>query len=269
MARLRAEQLRITYGGTPVVPDLNLSVPDGKITVLVGPNGSGKSTILKAMARILRPHSGAVILDGKAIHALPTQEVAKQLAILPQQATAPEGMTVSELVAYGRFPHQRRLGLTASDREAIEWAMRITGMEELRDRPVHRLSGGQRQRAWIAMILAQQTDILFLDEPTTFLDVTHQLEVLQLLEKLNREQGRTIVMVLHDLNLASRYAHHLVVIQSGEVVCEGSPHEVITRQTLRDVFGVEADIVFDRRTGTPLCLPYGLAGAQDAAAASR
>jgi iron complex transport system ATP-binding protein len=147
--------------------------------------------------------------------------------------------------------------------------MRITGMEELRDRPVHRLSGGQRQRAWIAMILAQQTDILFLDEPTTFLDVTHQLEVLQLLEKLNREQGRTIVMVLHDLNLASRYAHHLVVIQSGEVVCEGSPHEVITRQTLRDVFGVEADIVFDRRTGTPLCLPYGLAGAQDAAAASR
>ncbi|MCL6457542.1 MAG: ABC transporter ATP-binding protein [Gorillibacterium sp.] len=258
--RLSTEHLSISYGDTLIVDNLNLSIPTGKITALVGANGSGKSTILKTMARLMKPRTGGVLLDGKLIHAQSTKEVAKQLAILPQNPVAPDGLTVAELIGYGRFPYQKGFGsLTTEDLKIIRWAIAVTGMEEFQDRPIDRLSGGQRQRAWIAMALAQQTDILFLDEPTTFLDMAHQLEVLQLLQKLNQEEGRTIIMVVHDLNHASRYAQHMVAIKSGKVISEGSPTEVMTRDVLRAVFAIEADILLDPRSGVPLCLPYQLA----------
>ncbi len=261
MDRLYTKQLDIAYAERLIVEDLNVVIPNGKITALVGANGSGKSTILKAMARIMKPKGGSVFLDGQAIHRQSTKEVAKQLAILPQNPSAPDGLTVSELVGYGRFPHQKGFGsLSLEDKQMIQWAIEVTGMSEFHDRPVDQLSGGQRQRAWIAMALAQQTDILFLDEPTTFLDMAHQLEVLKLLQKLNSEEGRTIIMVVHDLNHATRYAQHMVAIKTGKVVSEGSPEEVVTQDVLREVFGIEADIIPDPRTGVPLCLPYELEG---------
>ncbi|MDF2936164.1 MAG: ABC-type cobalamin/Fe3+-siderophore transport system, ATPase component [Paenibacillaceae bacterium] len=270
--RLYTQQLDIAYESRLIVEDLNLSIPSGKITALVGANGSGKSTILKTMSRILKPRKGSVFLDSKAIHQQSTKDVAKQLAILPQNPVAPDGLTVGELVGYGRFPHQKGFGTqTREDRDIIRWAIQVTAMEDFFDRPVDQLSGGQRQRAWIAMALAQQTDILFLDEPTTFLDMGHQLEVLKLLQKLNQEEGRTIVMVVHDLNHATRYAGHMVAIKSGKVVSQGTPTEVMTRDVLRLVFGIEADIISDPRTGVPLCLPFELAReeAEAAAPASR
>lgn len=266
MIRLYTQELDVAYEDRVIVKGLNLSIPTGKITALVGSNGSGKSTILKSMARIMRPKGGQVLLDGKSIHQQTTKEVARQLAILPQNPTAPDGLTVSELVSYGRFPHQKGFGsLSKEDKDVIRWAVEMTGMTEFADRPVDQLSGGQRQRAWIAMSLAQQTDILFLDEPTTFLDMAHQLEVLKLLQKLNKEENRTIIMVVHDLNHATRYAQHMVAIQKGQVVSEGAPEEVVTKEVLRLVFGIEADIVPDPRTGVPLCLPYELIGSSEPA----
>ncbi|WP_276355239.1 ABC transporter ATP-binding protein [Cohnella caldifontis] len=260
--RLRTDQLHIGYGRRSIVEDLSLRIPDGQITALVGANGSGKSTILKALARILKPASGQVLLDGKSIQRQSTREVAKQLAILPQNPSAPDGLTVEELVAFGRYPHQRGMGtLTGEDRKAVDWALQVTGTADFRDRPVDQLSGGQRQRAWIAMALAQDTEILLLDEPTTFLDIAHQLEVLQLLLRLNREEGRTIVMVVHDLNHAAQYADHVVAIRQGRAVRQGTPEEVVTEDMLRAVFGVEAVIVTDPRLGLPVCMPYALAQA--------
>ncbi|GEO27951.1 iron-dicitrate ABC transporter ATP-binding protein [Alicyclobacillus acidoterrestris] len=259
MARLAAEQLSVRYGAQRIVSELNLAIPDGKITALVGANGSGKSTILKAMARLLKPDGGTVYLDGKSLLKMDSKEVAKQLAMLPQNPVSPDGLTVSELVSYGRFPYQRGLATsTREDQEMVHWALSVTGMLPFAARPIEQMSGGQRQRAWIAMALAQGTDILFLDEPTTFLDMAHQLEVLQLLDKLNREEGRTIVMVVHDLNHAAQYAHHVVAIRDGQAVYNGTPEEVITEEMLRQVFGILADVVIDQRTGAPLCIPYGL-----------
>ncbi|WP_183601837.1 ATP-binding cassette domain-containing protein [Paenibacillus phyllosphaerae] len=261
MIRLTTSGLNIGYEERLIVEDLNIAIPQGKITALVGANGSGKSTILKTMARIMSPSAGSVLLDGQSIHKQSTREVAKQLAILPQNPTAPDGLTVSELVSYGRFPYQKGFGsLNRDDRAIIKWAIEATRMEEFTDRPIDQLSGGQRQRAWIAMALAQQTDILFLDEPTTFLDMAHQLEVLELLRELNLTANRTIVMVVHDLNHASRYAHHMIAIKKGRVAGEGSPEEVMTPDILREVFSIEADIIPDPRTGVPLCLPYSLVG---------
>ncbi|MFB8376624.1 MULTISPECIES: ABC transporter ATP-binding protein [unclassified Paenibacillus] len=261
MFRLETSKLDIAYEERLIVEDLNIQIPQGKITALVGANGSGKSTILKTMARIMNPKAGSVLLDGKSIHKQSTREVAKQLAILPQNPTAPEGLTVTELVSYGRFPYQKGFGsMRAEDKRMIEWAIEVTGMTEFHDRPIDQLSGGQRQRAWIAMALAQETDILFLDEPTTFLDMAHQLEVLQLLEQLNATANRTIVMVVHDLNHASRYAHHMIGIKKGKAIATGSPVEVMNSDVLREVFNIEADIVIDPRSGVPLCLPYALAG---------
>lgn len=260
MIRLTTTHLEIAYEKRVIVDDLNIAIPQKKITALVGANGSGKSTILKTMARIMNPSKGSVLLDGKSIHKQSTKEIAKQLSILPQNPTAPDGITVSELVSYGRFPYQKGFGsLGKEDREAISWALESTGMTQFADRPVDQLSGGQRQRAWIAMTLTQETDIIFLDEPTTFLDMAHQLEVLQLLDTLNAKEQRTIVMVVHDLNHASRYAHNMIAIKSGTVEAEGSPKEVMRPDVLRKVFGIEADIVEDPRTGLPLCFPYALA----------
>ncbi|ASR45521.1 iron-dicitrate transporter ATP-binding subunit [Paenibacillus kribbensis] len=261
MFRLKTANLDIAYEDRLIVEDLNVEIPQGKITALVGANGSGKSTILKTMARIMNPKGGSVLLDGKSIHKQSTREVAKQLAILPQNPTAPEGLTVTELVSYGRFPYQKGFGsMKADDRKMVEWAIQVTGMSEFHDRPIDQLSGGQRQRAWIAMALAQDTDILFLDEPTTFLDMAHQLEVLHLLEYLNTSAERTIVMVVHDLNHAARYAQHMIAIKKGKAEAVGAPTEVMSPDVLREVFGIEADIVTDPRTGVPLCLPYALAG---------
>ncbi|MBJ6361130.1 ABC transporter ATP-binding protein [Paenibacillus sp. GCM10012307] len=259
MIRLTTTNLDIAYEKRMIVEDLNIAIPQGKITALVGANGSGKSTILKTLARIMSPKNGSVLLDGKSIHKQSTKEVAKQLAILPQNPTAPDGLTVSELVSYGRFPYQKGFGsMSAEDRKIVSWALDATGMSMFADRPVDQLSGGQRQRAWIAMTLTQETDIIFLDEPTTFLDMAHQLEVLQLLEKLNREEQRTIVMVVHDLNHASRYAQHMIAIKSGKVAGVGAPAEVMTPEIFREVFNIEADIVLDPRSGVPLCLPFAL-----------
>ncbi|RXZ81335.1 ABC transporter ATP-binding protein [Paenibacillaceae bacterium] len=264
MIRLTTTHLDIAYDSRMIVKDLNIAIPQGKITALVGSNGSGKSTILKTLSRIMSPSSGSVLLDGRSIHKQSTKEVAKQLAILPQNPTAPDGLTVSELVSYGRFPYQKGFGsMSKEDREIVSWALEATGMSVFADRPVDHLSGGQRQRAWIAMTLTQETNIMFLDEPTTFLDMAHQLEVLQLLQSLNQKEGRTIVMVVHDLNHASRYADHMIAIKTGTVAGEGSPQQVMTPEILREVFGIEADVVPDPRTGVPLCLPFALAYAQE------
>ena len=259
MTGITVEQVSIGYGDRMIIDSLDLEIPEGKITALVGANGSGKSTLLKTMARLLAPQKGAVLLNGKEIAKMPTREVAKQLAILPQNPAAPEGLIVSELVAYGRFPHQKGFGsLKQEDRDAIHKALEATGMLEFADRPLEQMSGGQRQRAWIAMALAQGTSLLFLDEPTTYLDMAHQLEVLQMLERLNREEARTIVMVVHDLNHAALFAHYVVAIKNGKAMYEGTPAEVITKEMLRQVFHVEADVIPDPRTGAPLCIPYGV-----------
>jgi iron complex transport system ATP-binding protein len=260
MSTLSTQHLNIGYDNQLIVSDLNLQIPKGKITALVGANGSGKSTILRTMARLMKPQSGGVFLDGKSIHQQSTKAVARQLAILPQNPTAPDGLTVAELVSYGRFPYQQGFGsLSSEDKRMIEWALEVTNMLDMKDKPVDQLSGGQRQRAWIAMVLAQGTDIMFLDEPTTFLDMGHQLEVLKLLQKLNEEEGRTIIMVVHDLNHAARFAQHMVAIKSGTVLCEGSPIQVMKCKVIRDVFGIESDIITDPRSGVPLCMPYELA----------
>ncbi|ABG03390.1 ABC transporter related [Rubrobacter xylanophilus DSM 9941] len=258
-AKLRAEGLVLGYDEATVIDGLEVEVPPGRITSVVGPNGCGKSTLLRSLARLLRPRGGGVYLDGKEIFSLPTREVARRLGILPQSPEAPEGLTVRELAAQGRYPHQSWLSQwSASDERAVERALQKTGMLPLADRPLDTLSGGQRQRAWISMALAQETETLLLDEPTTFLDLAHQLEVLQLLGRLNAEEGRTVVMVLHDLNNAARYSHHVIALHDGGVYAAGPPEEVVTPELLRDVFHVEADVVADPRTGLPLCVPYGL-----------
>jgi iron complex transport system ATP-binding protein len=257
MIDLRAENLSLAYDGNEVIRELSATIPPGQITALIGPNGSGKSTLLKGLARLMKPKGGAVYLDGQAIHRLPTREVARRLAILPQRAETPDGLTVRELVAFGRFPHQGFLGIVATEDEAkIDHALEITGMSGLAHEPLGELSGGQRQLAWIAMALAQDTPLLLLDEPTTFLDMAHQLEVLEVLQRLHRRQQRTIVMVLHDVNQAARYAHHMIALVDGGVVCRGTPHEVLTPAWLSRVFGIEAEVIVDGRTQAPFCIPH-------------
>ena len=260
MSKLRTQKVTLAYGdGGAVVRDLTIEVPEGGITSIVGPNGCGKSTLLRALARLMKPRGGAVYLDGDAISNLPTREVARRLGILPQSPVAPEGLTVRELAAQGRYPHQSWLRQwSKGDERAVERALQTTGVAELADRPLDTLSGGQRQRAWISMALAQETETLLLDEPTTYLDMAHQLEVLQLLDRLNREAGRTILMVLHDLNNAARYSHRIIALSRGQVFDAGPPQDVVNPNLLREVFGVEADVVPDPRTGVPLCIPHGL-----------
>lgn len=256
--RLVADDVDLAYGDTPVVEGLSLAVPHGRITAIVGPNACGKSTLLRALSRLLRPERGAVLLDGKQIHRLPTKEVARSLALLPQAPVVPEGILVADLVARGRTPHQRLFQQwSEADERAVSRALQQTATVDLADRPVNELSGGQRQRVWIAMALAQETDLLLLDEPTTFLDISHQIDVLDLVEQLNIEEGRTVVVVLHDLNLACRYAHHLIAMRGGRVVASGSPGEVITAETVETVFGLRCVVVDDPVAGTPLVVPVG------------
>jgi iron complex transport system ATP-binding protein len=261
MSGLQAQQLQHAYEERQIIRDLNLSIPPGKITALVGPNGCGKSTILKALARLLKPTQGQVYLDGKAIQSLPTKEVARRLAILPQSPIAPDGLTVEGLVRLGRYPYQSLWGKqTQADDEMVQWALQVTSLEEWRHHPLNVLSGGQRQRVWIAMALAQGTELLLLDEPTTYLDIAYQLEVLELLQRLNRLEKKTVVMVVHDLNHAARYAHYLVAIHDGQIVAEGPPEQVLTPQLLVDVFAVKGHVYREERTGVPFCVPYECIG---------
>lgn len=255
MTVLQAEKLSLSYDRDLIIDRLDLETPTGQITALIGPNGCGKSTLLRGLARLLRPQHGSVLLDGRAIHTMPTKQLARELGILPQAPTAPEGITVRELVAQGRYPHQDWFQQWShADEQALQRALKRTGLIPLIDRAMDTLSGGQRQRAWIAMALAQETDILLLDEPTTYLDLAHQLEVLELLEKLNQE-GKTIIMVLHDLNHAAYYASHLVALSEGKIFAQGTAQEVITKSIVRHVFGVESQIIPHPATGAPLCLP--------------
>lgn len=259
MARLSAHQINIGYGQRLIVEGLSVEIPDAKITTIIGGNGCGKSTLLKALTRIIPHQSGAVILDGQELAKEGTKALAKKMAILPQTPEGSGGLTVAEIVSYGRFPYQKGFGrLSPKDLEVIDWAMTVTGVESLRHRVADTLSGGQRQRVWIAMALAQETDIIFLDEPTTYLDMAHQLEVLELLKKLNEEQGRTIIMVLHDLNQAARFADYIIAMKDGRVIHAGSSEKVITNACLRDIFEIDAVIGKDPVTKKPVCMTYHL-----------
>lgn len=259
MVRLYTDDLSIGYGEQLIVKDLSVQIPNQKITTIIGPNGCGKSTLLKAITRIISHQSGTVVLDGKNVAKENTKQLAKKMAILPQTPEGASGLTVGELVSYGRFPYQTGFGrLSKKDYEVVDWALNVTGTSAFKYYPVDALSGGQRQRVWIAMALAQETEIIFLDEPTTYLDMAHQLEVLELLQKLNREEKRTIVMVLHDLNQAARFADYIVALKAGEIVKAGTCDEVITQEVLQNVFHINAEIGTDPRTNKPMCVTYDL-----------
>lgn len=253
---LTTRKLTLAYDGNVIIQGLDLAIPQGEITTLVGPNGCGKSTLLRGMARLLKPQGGTVYLEGDAIAHLPTKDLAKRLGILPQSPAAPEGLTVRELVAQGRYPHQNWLQQWSKDDELkVEEAIATTHLHEFANRPLDTLSGGQRQRAWIALALAQDTETLLLDEPTTYLDLAHQIEVLDLLYQLNRQAKRTIVMVLHDLNMACRYSHHLIALRDGQVMAQGRPAAVVTEGMVEQVFALKSRIITDPVSNTPLCLP--------------
>ncbi len=253
---LRAQNISAGYGETPILRHIDLDVPEGEITILVGPNGCGKSTLLKTMARILTPSEGSVSLNGQNVHQLPTRQVAQQMALLAQGPIAPEGLKVRELVAQGRFPHQTLLKQwTKDDSAAVDWAMEVTNISQFAERPIDALSGGQRQRCWIAMALAQETDLVLLDEPTTFLDLKVQVDVMNLLTKTAKEAGKTMVIVLHELNIAAAYADNLVMMRSGEIIAQGDVNDIFTRENLRAVFGLDARVIFDAEAGRPVCMP--------------
>ena len=259
MSCIRTKDLNIYYGDNHIVKDLDLNIPKGKITTIIGANGCGKSTILKTIARILKAKSGDIFINDISLKDQSSKDLAKSMAVLPQSPVAPEGLNVEELIAYGRFPHQKGFGSSNNeDRDIIKWALEVTGILEFKDRTMEALSGGQRQRAWIAMALAQQTDILLLDEPTTYLDLAHQLEILKLLEKLNKEEGRTIVMVIHELNNAARFADHMIGVKSGNIVCTGTPKEVMTKDNLKEIFNIDADILIEPKSNKPVCVTYDI-----------
>ncbi|WP_233879841.1 ABC transporter ATP-binding protein [Virgibacillus halodenitrificans] len=259
MYRLYTDALNIGYGEQLIVKDLSIQIPDKQITTIIGSNGCGKSTLLKAITRIISQSSGNVVLDGKNILKENTKQLARKMAILPQSPESTGGLTVGELVSYGRFPYQSGFGrLTRQDHEMIDWALEVTGIIDFKYRHVDALSGGQRQRVWIAMALAQETEIIFLDEPTTYLDMAHQLEVLELLQRLNKEEERTIIMVLHDLNQAARFADYIIALKNGEIVKSGDCETIMQPDVLRDVFHIDAEIGRDPRTNRPICLTYNL-----------
>ncbi|WP_251441524.1 ABC transporter ATP-binding protein [Veillonella intestinalis] len=259
---IQIESLRTGYDKTVIIDNLNLTIPRGKVTALIGANGCGKSTLLKTICRIITPMSGKVYLDGQSVHEENTKTLAKKIAILPQHPMAPHGLTIKELLAYGRAPYKNGVftRMNREDRDIINWALAVTHLEDLAERPLHHLSGGQRQRAWIAMAVAQDTEILFLDEPTSFLDIAHQLEVLQLVAELNKTYGKTVIMVLHELNQAARFADHIIAMKAGEVRFQGPPTEVFTAEMLADVFGITAMIMKDLLTKLPFCIPQNVGG---------
>ncbi|WP_107451047.1 ABC transporter ATP-binding protein [Streptomyces sp. RTd22] len=257
LARLAAKGVTVGYGGRNVIDGLDVAIPPGVITTIIGPNGCGKSTLLRTLTRLLKPSRGTVVLDGEDIVKLRTRDVAKKLGLLPQAPVAPEGLTVSDLVARGRHPHQSWLRQWSSDDAGVvERALAMTGVSDLADRPVDSLSGGQRQRVWISMTLAQGTDLLLLDEPTTYLDLAHAIDVLDLVDDLH-ESGCTVVMVLHDLNLATRYSDNLIVMRAGSILAQGHPRDVITAELLDEAFGLRAAVIDDPVGDRPLIVPIG------------
>lgn len=257
---INVTNLKVSYDDVVIIDKLNVEIPKGKVTMIIGTNGCGKSTLLKSIARIINPKKGEIKINGETIKSQAPKEIAKQMAVLPQNPSVPSGLLVKELVAYGRFPYQTPMGgLREKDVKMVNWALEVTGMTEFADRAVDRLSGGQRQRAWIAMALAQETDILVLDEPTTYLDMAHQLEILQLLKKLNVEQNRTIVMVLHELNNATKFADHIIGMKAGKKIFSGKPIEVITEKNLNTLYGINAKLILDETQSFPICVDFAIA----------
>ncbi|MEJ6121109.1 ABC transporter ATP-binding protein [Vibrio sp. 2-Bac 85] len=259
-AALEIKSVTLAYEQNVIAKNLSVEIPNGKFTVIVGPNGCGKSTLLRSLSRLLLPQSGEILLNGENIHSQSTREVAKKLGMLPQSAIAPNGIKVIDLVSRGRFPHQKWFQTwSEADQKAVELAMQATGVMDFAQHNVDQLSGGQRQRVWVAMALAQETSLLLLDEPTTYLDIAHQIELMDLFQDLNRIQGHTLVAVLHDLNHACRYADHLIMIKAGEVIATGSPNEIVTEALIKQVFGLPCLILPDPISNTPLIIPRGRA----------
>ena len=259
MEAISVKNLSVAYENNTIIEDLSLSIPKGKISIIIGANGCGKSTFLKTLARINKPKAGEIFINKKDIKKINEKNIAKEVAFLPQGPVCPSGLTVRELVAFGRFPHQKLIGgLNSHDKEVIDWAIKETGLSEFADREVENLSGGQRQRAWIAMTLAQETEIIMLDEPTTYLDMSYQLEVLEVLEKLNKEKNITVVIVLHELNNACRFADNIIGFKKGKVICEGKPLDVITKENLKKIYGIEANLTISEDGKYPICMEYDL-----------
>lgn len=259
MEAIRVENLTVAYENNTIIEGMNLKLPKGKISIIIGGNGCGKSTLLKTISRINKPRTGEIFINDKNIKKVKEKDIAKEVAFLPQGPVCPSGLTVRQLVAYGRFPHQKMIGgLNSHDKEMIDWAIEQTGLKDFADREIENLSGGQRQRAWIAMTLAQETEIIMLDEPTTYLDLSYQLEVLEILEKLNKEKQTTVVIVLHEINNAFRFADHIVGLKKGKVICEGRPIDVITKETLKEIYGIEADLKKSETGDYPVCIEYEL-----------
>lgn len=257
-ARLSGDNLTLGYGQKVIVRELTVAIPDGHFTAIIGPNGCGKSTLLRALSRLMKPQQGQVVLDGEAISQLGSKEIARRVGILAQNATTPGDITVQELIARGRYPHQPLFSRwRQQDEDAVQQAMKATGVSQFASQPVDTLSGGQRQRAWIAMILAQQTAIMLLDEPTTWLDISHQIDLMELLQNLNQHQGYTIAAVLHDLNQACRYASHLIAMRDGQVIAEGAPGKIVNAELIERIYGIKSLIIDDPVAGTPLVVPLG------------
>lgn len=259
MEAISVKNLSVAYESNTIIEDMNLSIPKGKISIIIGANGCGKSTLLKTIARINKPKSGDILINNKNIKKVKEKDIARDVAFLPQGPVCPSGLTVRELVAFGRFPHQKMIGgLNNHDKDIIEWAIEETGLSEFADREVENLSGGQRQRAWIAMTLAQETDIIMLDEPTTYLDMSYQLEVLEVLQKLNREKQITVVIVLHELNNACRFADNIIGLKKGKIVCQGRPIDVINKENLKEIYGIDAKLQLSEDGSYPICMDYEL-----------
>ncbi|MGM9933754.1 ABC transporter ATP-binding protein [uncultured Clostridium sp.] len=259
MEAISVKNLCVSYEDNIIIQDLDLAVPKGQITIIIGANGCGKSTLLKTISRINKPKNGDIFINGKNIKKIKEKNIAKEVAFLPQGPVCPSGLTVRQLVAFGRFPHQKMIGgLNSHDKEVIDWAIRETGLSEFADREVENLSGGQRQRAWIAMTLAQETEIIMLDEPTTYLDMSYQLEVLEVLQKLNKEKKITVVIVLHELNNACRFADNIIGLKKGRIICEGRPIDVINKETLKEIYGIDASLVNSENGEYPICMEYEL-----------